>query len=376
MIASKTDPKYMSLADAIEADLRGGAWDGGKMPSVRGVALSHKVSVVTASRALQVLRDKGLIHTIERSGCYRVPPPTADRWAILIRTTRGPWQRQTLTLVRSGFETLARRESMHLEFDAFDIEGSPTVKEAQTAVARAKKDGVRGVFVLPSRASEADAAADGAFLEGCDRADMPVVLLERNLRSHDKLDRDIVAMDDLGAARACTEHLLAQGRKRLGIVVASPISTHNDRIAGFLFALHAARESQPPKQATKLYDVVIRQPTDTPTKEAYAAVTDRISSEKLDGVVCYHDYTAMGVILELLQRGVRVPDDVALIGFDNLPIGDAFSIGLSTYGYPGEAMAEQAVRLMRDRLKYPDRAPVKIVVSGELILRGSTERKR
>jgi len=372
MIA-KTDPKYLSVAEAIEADLRDGAWDGGKMPSVRGVARSHNVSVVTASRALQVLRDKGLISTIERSGCYRIPPPTADRWAILIRTTPGPWQRQTVAISRAGFETLARRESMHLEFDAFDIDGPLTVKQAQDAAARAKKDGIRGVFVLPSRASDADAAIDAAFLEGCDRAGLPSVLLERNLRSHAKLDRDIVTLDDLGAARACTEHLLAGGRKRLGMVVASPISTHNDRIAGFLFALHAARETLTAKKAAQLFDVVLRQPTDSPTKEAYAAVTDQILRHKLDAVVCYHDYTAMGVILELLQRGVRVPDDVALIGFDNLPIGEAFSLGLTTYSYPGEAIAEQAVRLMRDRLKFPERAPVKIVVSGELILRGSTE---
>ena len=97
---------------------------------------------------------------------------------------------------------------------------------------------------------------------------------------------------------------------------------------------------------------------------------------KLDGVFCYQDYTALGVIVELLQRRMRVPDDVAVVGFDNLPLGEEFGIPLTTYDYPAETMADSAVQLMKYRiLNRPTRSPVKVLVPGNLIVRESTQRQ-
>ena len=371
MPISPNESKYLRVAAQIETELRSGAWDGGRMPSVRGIATQHKVSVVTASRALQVLRDKGLIQTIERSGCYRIPPPTADRWAVCLRLTPSALHRQTISVVQSGFQALARRMPMHLAFDAFDVRPGLTPDEAKAAARQAIDDGIRGVFLLPSRVSEEEAKADEAFLLGCDAAALPVVLMERNVRGRTMLSHDLVAIDDVAAARECTEHLFAIGRKRVGIVVASPVSSHDDRVAGYLFAVNDAKQTtfagKPPP-----VDVVIRQPTDLPSREAYSAVADEAIRHNLDGLICYQDYTAIGVIFEMIQRRVRVPEDLAVIGFDNLPLGQEFGITLSSYDYPGEAMADCGVKLMMDRIAQSTRPPVKVHIPGKLIVREST----
>jgi LacI family transcriptional regulator len=365
-------PKYLEVAAAIEAQVQAGKWDGGKMPSVRGVASRHGVSVVTASRALQVLRDKGLVQTIERSGCYRVPPPEADRWALALRLTPGPWQPATLSLARVGFEALARREPMHLEADPFPLGPDAAPADAARLARRAKERGVRGVFLLPSRWSEAEMRTDERLLAACEAEGLPVVLLERNLRGNGRpLDRDLVAVDDLDGAARCTRHLLDRGRKRVAIVVASPTSSHNDRVAGYLHALHAAGPPAAGRKA-EFRPVVLHQCDDLPSRDAYARLADQVRKAEVDGVVCYQDYTAIGLIMELLTRGVSVPDDVAVVGFDDLPIGNLFTIGVTTYAYPSEGMAEQAVRLMRERLKTPGRPPIKVVVPGHLIVRESS----
>ncbi len=238
-------------------------------------------------------------------------------------------------------------------------------------VRRAKERGVRGAFLLPSRHSDEEMRLDERFLACCDMEHFPVVLLERNLRGHNRpLDRDLVAVDDLDGAARCTRHLIDLGRKRVAIVVASPTSSHNDRVAGYLYALHAAQSAS--RKSVERKPIVLYQSHDLPSRDAYAKLADQVRKLEVDGVVCYQDYTAMGVIVELLARGLSVPDDVAVVGFDDLPIGNLFTVGVTTYAYPSEGMAEQAVRLMRERLRDPKRAPTKVVVPGRLIVRESS----
>ena len=198
---------------------------------------------------------------------------------------------------------------------------------------------------------------DERFLTACRAESVPVVLLERNLRGHNReLEHDLVAVDDLDGAARATRHLLDLGRQRVAVVVASPTSSHNDRIAGYLYTLHAATLDAG-KRAAELKPTVLYQSHDLPTRDAYAKLADQVKKLRLDGVVCYHDYTAMGLIIELLARGAKVPDDVAVTGCDDLPIGNLFSVGLTTYTYPSEAVMWQSrqCRLMRERLKDPAR---------------------
>jgi LacI family transcriptional regulator len=122
--------------------------------------------------------------------------------------------------------------------------------------------------------------------------------------------------------------------------------------------------------------LVFEQDADVPIRTAYQRLADRILGERVDGVVCFQDYTAIGLILELLTRGTRIPRDVALTGFDDLPIGDSFALGGTTYAPPPEAVAEEALRVIRRRVESPEAPFIKVLVPGRLIVRESSHSAR
>ncbi len=365
-MSSASLPKYLDIARAIESRIAGR--DGAKVPSAREVAAAHGVSVVTASRAIQVLRDKGLIRTVERSGSFVAPAVAAEavgRYALVQRSTPGPGFQASLAFVQAGFAALGRQEAIKLEHDRFHFDDATRPADLRRQARLAAEDGVSGVIFMPSRYKDEAARQDEAFLRACREVGIAVVLIERNLRGLARpLEYDLVAADDLDGGLQCTRHLLDQGRRRVAFLTGSPTSSHEGRLAGYLTALHHAGGGFAP--------VVLEPPSGLATKEAYAELADRVLEQSAEGVVCYQDYTALGLILELLNRGIRVPADVAITGFDNLPIGKAYSIGVTTYAFSSESVARQAARLIRSRVAGDASPPVKVLVPGELIVRESS----
>ena len=117
--------------------------------------------------------------------------------------------------------------------------------------------------------------------------------------------------------------------------------------------------------------MVLDQPSGLASKKSYEELAEQILVQGADGVVCYQDYTALGLILELLNRGVRVPSDVAITGFDNLPIGKAYSIGVTTYAFSAESV-RGTPRGSSGRVRGQRRASREGPDPGELIVRESS----
>ena len=368
-----SSPKYVHLAEQLAARLRAGEWGLGKVPTVRDIAGTYDVSSFTASRALQLLRDRGLVVTRDRSGSYvasdqparpaPTPPVPTGRWAVVTRVSPGPWQGASEAVVKVGFERVAAEGSFVVR--PLELSAGGGRAEAELVAGRVAGDGTKGVFFLPSRVSEDACRQDEWFLAGCRKIGLPVVLLDRNLRGPDRpLEHDLVASDHFDGGLRCTEHLLALGRKSVACVIASPTSTHTDRLAGYLSALQKAGAGYHPR--------VVRVPEHLDAREAYPWTADELIKIGADGAICYQDYVAVGVMLELFRRGLNVPRDVAVVGCDDLPIGQSFALGVSSYSYPSEAIARTALRVMANRIAHPNDPLAKVVLAGRLVVRDST----
>lgn len=367
-------PKYQDLSRKLEGEISAGRLKEGRLPGLREIAAEHGVSVLTASRALQLLREKGLVRSVHRSGNFLVRGASAAvederapsrRWGLAFRTTPGPWQKAADSVVLSGFEAIAVAEGLSFNLDPFsngnDIPPGTFERQAREAV----DAGIEGIFLLPSRISEAAARQDERLLEACKKAKLPVVLIERNLRGDGRpLPHDLVATDDLDGGFRCTRHLLRAERRRIAFVSGGPTSSHDSRLAGYLLALFKGSGSTP-------QPAILEYRQDVPNKDAYGQLADSLADLGADGVVCYQDTVAIGLVVELLARRARIPEDLAIVGFDNLPLGNSFSIGLTTYALDSEQIAREAVRMMERRIANPEAIPIKVSVPGRLIIRES-----
>lgn len=380
MSASET-PKYLDLSRKIEGEIASGRLKEGRLPGLREIASAYAVSVLTASRALQLLREKGLVRSVHRSGNFVIGARGAAeaatrrpsrRWGLSFRTTPGPWQRAADSVVLSGFDAIVSAEGMTFVPDVFPAGNDAPARELGRLAREAAGSGIGGIFLLPSRIDEAGMRQDERILDACDAAGLPVVLIERNLRGDGRpLARDLVATDDLDGGLRCTQHLLRTGRRRVAFVSGSPTSSHDDRLAGYLLALFKAGEPGASREPA-----VIEFRRDLPSKEAYGLLADALLAVGADGVVCYQDTVAIGLVVELLARRAKLPDDLAIVGFDDLPLGSSFSIGLTTYALDSARIAREAVRLMERRLSGDPAPPIKVSVPGRLIPRESAPELR
>jgi DNA-binding LacI/PurR family transcriptional regulator len=197
----------------------------------------------------------------------------------------------------------------------------------------------------------------------------PMVLLgERAL--HSKIHH--VAMANLAGARAATEHLLAGGRRRIALVGsfdAEGVGAGSLRTRGFLDALDAAGVKH---ESSRTGAAIVW------TRSAGAAAMAQIldSGVQVDAVFALNDVLALGAMRVLFERGLRVPDDVAVVGFDD--IDDArFSCPSLTTVQPGRTqIARTAVALLVQQLDgglSTESAGERFVADFTLELRESTD---
>ncbi len=216
---------------------------------------------------------------------------------------------------------------------------------------------IDGVILSPLALSQDDLAQ---------YASVPLVLLGERLGSQ---LADHVAIDNQAAAREMTEHLLARGRRRIAVIGAQPPPfghTARQRLEGYRIALGAAGLVNDP--------ALVGEAAEWDREQGRIAATRLMAlADPPDALFCFNDLLALGAIRALHDLGLRVPQDVAIAGFDDIEEGRFSVPSLTTIAPDKDAIARQAVGRLARRLDSPTAwNPQEVTVTFRLVVREST----
>ncbi|HEY0476887.1 MAG TPA: LacI family DNA-binding transcriptional regulator [Kofleriaceae bacterium] len=175
---------------------------------------------------------------------------------------------------------------------------------------------------------------------------------------------DYVDADNTGGGREAVRHLVAAGRRCLA-TVAGPLdmSAGIDRLSGYVDATRAAGMPAAAERVTH---------GDFTEAAGYRSIKLLLEqTPEIDGVFVASDLMGIGALRALRDLGRRVPDDVAIVGFDDAPLAAYADPPLTTIRQPVELLGQEMVRLLLHRLADPEGTPRTIILPTELVTRSS-----
>jgi LacI family transcriptional regulator len=231
-------------------------------------------------------------------------------------------------------------------------EGDPVREEQYLSLLRAKQvDGalVDGLVLPPDRIAR--------FV----REGFPIVCLDRDV---DSTSVPLVQVDNRLGAHLATRHLLDLGHVQIAHVEGAPeLRISHERVEGYLGAFRSlGLEPDPGRRAVGAF-----------TEEGgYEATRELLGRIDFTAVFAANDLSAIGVISALVESGRRVPDDVSVVGFDDLRLSRFTTPPLTTVHQPAREIARRATQLLFELASGHGPGQLRHLLEPELVLRGST----
>jgi len=190
---------------------------------------------------------------------------------------------------------------------------------------------------------------------------VPFVLIDRRFS---EVRASYVGADDVAIGRLATGHLIERGCRRIAHIAGPPVTTGLGRLQGYREALAAAGVPAP--------DGYIVQAGDDAS--AYDAVKTLLALDPLpDGLFGYNDPTAAGAMKAILEAGIRIPQDIKVIGVGNVHYSDLLRVSLSTIDQSSARIGQQAAEMLEKAIgSKRKKQPRTVVLEPSLIVREST----
>lgn len=267
-----------------------------------------------------------------------------DTLGLIVSDLRNPF----FTEIGHAVEELAYQNRMRV----FLCNADEDPEKEAFYLAMMRDENVSGVILSPTL----------ALLKHLHPADypFPLVLVDRCERD---TQADAVVLDNFEAGYRLTEHLIAQGYQRIAFLYGSTGSTGPQRHQGYLAAMSAA-------------GLTPRAESIAPRSENSLALAQRLlqSASPPDALVASSGLVLQGIVEAVKAAGVPVPGGCAVAGFDDLPWTRLVTPDITVIRQPTQEIGQTAIKLLLERVAQPERAVRRVVLRGELLVRGSTQK--
>lgn len=329
------------------------------MPTIKDVAKKAGVAPITASR---VINDSEYVSEETRR---RVRAAIDELGYVPNRVARSLRSKQTHTLAlvltditNPFWTTVARGVEDAASKDGFSVilcntDESESKEHSYVLVLMQKQ--VDGFLLVPARS----AARSVTLIQ---KQKVPLVVLDRVVPAA----VDIVRSDSEGGAYQLTRHLLAQGHRQIAVLTGpEAVSTARDRVAGYRRAL--AEAGLPADDRMVIYGAF--------TQEGGYAMARSVLARapRPTALFAANNFIAIGAFRALREAGLQVPEDVALVAFDDLPSAFTMEPFLTVAAQRAYEMGQAATQLLLRRLAGQESAaPQEVLLPTDLIVRRSS----
>lgn len=326
--------------------------------TIKDVAAAAKVSTATVSRVISGSKVAGsrvrqrVLRAVNRLN-YHPNRLARDLRAglrkvigVVIPDLQNPFH----TGVVSGVESVLQRNGYTLVLGNSD--DHPEREHNHLSVLRG--EGAAGLILIPSDAPEVSYTSLRAW-------DIPIVAADRMPRG---LQVDLVCSNHREGAREATAHLVAHGYKDIAIINGPDgVCAADDRLAGYRDALRDAAIALQPS-------LIVH--SDFRQAGGRAAMQKLLELSKPPrAVFVANNLMALGALQAIHERGIRIPDEVAVVGFDDMPWAVSLRPPLTVVAQPVEEIGRAAAQLLLEKLNGPAHAARHVILSTRLIVRSS-----
>lgn len=355
-------PKHEQLKAEIVRWIDQGAYKpNDRLPTEHELAERFDLSRQTVRQAIGALVQEGRLYRIQGSGTYVAEPAegTADEMPMVGVITTYISDYIFPEIVR-GAESVFRAAGYPMMLTSTDNDKE---KERDNLL-KWKNGRIRGLIVEPTRSAQGNVNLD-CFL-ALEQLQIPYVMI--NAR-YPELNCPCVVVDDERGSYLATRHLIGLGHRRIAGFFKTDDLQGVRRLRGFMKAHH---ESALPLRPDAVFQYTTEEKRDQTYRRALAYLQEP-EAERPTAFVCYNDELAVWLLEVVRIAGLRVPDDLSIVGFDDSFLATATETKLTTVSHPKFDLGVRAAELLIDMMNGDaDDSCGEIVFAPELVVRQST----